>query len=146
MTSTSAIAPMLTADELVRILAVGFPGWEDHGVKIEMVAHRHIRLRMATTDLSLRPGGTISGPTMFTLADTAFYVAVMASIGPETLAVTTNISINFLRKPKPVDLIAECKLMKLGKRLAVGEVIIYSDSDDEPVAHATGTYSIPPRS
>ncbi|MDP3546117.1 MAG: PaaI family thioesterase, partial [Phreatobacter sp.] len=93
----------------------------------------------------LLPGGTISGPTMMTLADTGLYVAILASIGPVALAVTTNLNINFLRKPDQRDLLAECRLVKLGKRLAVGEVSIWSEGDEEElVAHATGTYSIPP--
>lgn len=138
-------AAKLSAAELTAILKAGFEGWDREGVTIEHVEHCGCRLRLAVTNALLRPGGTVSGPTMFTLADTAFYVAVMASVGPKTLAVTTNISINFLRKPKPVDMIAKCRLMKLGKQLAVGEVSIFSDGDDMPVAHATGTYSIPPR-
>jgi uncharacterized protein (TIGR00369 family) len=92
----------------------------------------------------LRPGGTISGPTMMGLTDFAMYVAILASIGPVPLAVTTNLNINFLRKPTQKDLIADTKLIKLGKRLAVGEVQIYSEGEDEMVAHATATYSIPP--
>jgi len=76
--------------------------------------------------------------------DFAMYVAVLASIGPVPLAVTTNLNINFLRKPAQKDLIAECRLIKLGNRLAVGEVQIYSEGEDEMVAHATSTYSIPP--
>jgi uncharacterized protein (TIGR00369 family) len=78
------------------------------------------------------------------LADTATYVALLGMIGPVALAVTTNLNINFLRKPAQADVIAECKLLKLGKRLAIGEVTMYSDGDTEPVAHATVTYSIPP--
>jgi uncharacterized protein (TIGR00369 family) len=80
---------------------------------------------------------------MMALADFAMYVAVLASIGPVPLAVTTNLNINFLRKPGNRDLIADCRLLKLGKRLAVGEVTIRSDGMDEPVAHVTSTYSIP---
>jgi uncharacterized protein (TIGR00369 family) len=91
----------------------------------------------------LRPGGTISGPTMMALADFAMYVAVFSAIGPQTLAVTTNLNINFLRKPAQADLLADARLMKIGKRLAVGEVTIYSDGENEPVAHVTSTYSIP---
>jgi len=91
----------------------------------------------------IRPGGTISGPTMMALADFAMYVGLLASIGPVPLAVTTNLNINFLRKPAARDLIAECRLLKLGKRLAVGEVTIGSEGMDEPVAHVTSTYSIP---
>jgi acyl-coenzyme A thioesterase PaaI-like protein len=93
----------------------------------------------------LRPGGTISGPSMFALADVALYVAILAQIGPVGLAVTTNMNINFLRKPPPRDLIGETRLIKLGKRLAVGEVALYSVGDPEMVAHATGAYSIPAR-
>ena len=94
----------------------------------------------------LRPGGTISGPTMMTLADFALYVAILGEIGIIGLAVTTKMNINFLRKPSGgVDLRGVCKLMKVGKALIVGEVWIYSIDQDEPVAHVTGTYSIPPQ-
>ncbi|HEY1127917.1 MAG TPA: PaaI family thioesterase [Roseateles sp.] len=92
----------------------------------------------------LRPGGTVSGPVMMTLADVALYIAILARIGIVPLAVTTNLSINFLRKPRADRrVVARCRLLKLGKALAVGEVYIYSEGEDEPVAHATGTYSIP---
>ena len=94
----------------------------------------------------LRPGGTISGPTMMALADFALYVAILGEIGIVGLAVTTNLNINFLRKPSGgVDLRGVCKLMKVGQALIVGEVWIYSIDQDEPVAHVTGTYSIPPK-
>jgi uncharacterized protein (TIGR00369 family) len=112
---------------------------------IEDAWHGGCRVRRAYSEQSLRPGGTISGPTMMGLTDFAMYVAILASVGPVPLAVTTNLNINFLRKPAPRDLIAETRLIKLGKRLAVGEVEIYCDGDDEMVAHATATYSIPPR-
>lgn len=92
----------------------------------------------------LRPGGTISGPAMFMLVDYGFYVAILGMIGPVALAVTTNLNINFMRKPLQEDLIANIKLQKLGKRLAVGEASLRSASSSEVVAHATGTYSIPP--
>ncbi len=93
----------------------------------------------------LRPGGTISGPSMFALCDLALYVAILHEIGRVKLAVTTNVTIIFLRKPEPSDLIGRAKLMKLGKRLAVGEVALHSPGQAEMVAHATGTYSIPAR-
>ena len=92
---------------------------------------------------TISPGGTISGPTMMELADFAMYVAVFSAVGPMPLAVTTNLNINFLRKPAPADLLADAKLLKVGKRLAVGEVAIYSDGLAEPVAHVTSTYSLP---
>ena len=93
----------------------------------------------------LRPGGTISGPSMFALCDLALYVAILHQIGRVELAVTTNVSINFLRRPEPKDLIGRAKLLKLGRRLAVGEVALYSPGEADMVAHATGTYSIPAR-
>jgi uncharacterized protein (TIGR00369 family) len=133
----------MTAEELTAFLAAGFARWERTGITIEAASRRAVRLKMTTGERSLRPGGTVSGPTMFMLADTALYVAVLASVGPKALAVTTSITINFLRRPAPRDLIAECRLLKLGKRLAVGEVTILSAGEDDPVAHATGTYSIP---
>jgi uncharacterized protein (TIGR00369 family) len=114
------------------------------GNVIEDAWHGGCRIRRKFSERSLRPGGTISGPTMMALTDFAMYVAILASIGPVPLAVTTNLNINFLRKPAQRDLIAEVKLIKLGKRLAVGDVAIYCDGEDEMVAHATSTYSIPP--
>jgi uncharacterized protein (TIGR00369 family) len=111
---------------------------------IEDAWHGGCRIRRRFSERSLRPGGTISGPTMMALTDFAMYVAILASIGPVPLAVTTNLNINFLRKPAQRDLIAEVKLIKLGKRLAVGDVAIYQDGEDDMVAHATSTYSIPP--
>ena len=89
------------------------------------------------------PGGTVSGAKMMELADFAMYVAVFTAYGALPLAVTANLNINFLRKPTPRDVIADARLMKIGKRLAVGEVLISSDGISEPVAHATSTYSIP---
>jgi uncharacterized protein (TIGR00369 family) len=115
------------------------------GLKIEHVEYAVARVRKAFNSNSIRPGGTISGPTMMGLADFALYVAIFSAIGPQTLAVTTNLNINFLRKPAQGDLIADARLMKVGKRLVIGEVTLYSDGDDEPVAHVTATYSVPPQ-
>jgi uncharacterized protein (TIGR00369 family) len=111
---------------------------------IEDAWHGGCRVRRKFREASLRPGGTISGPTMMGLTDFAMYVAILASIGPVPLAVTTNLNINFLRKPAARDMIGEVKLIKLGKRLAVGEVEMFSEGEEEMVAHATATYSIPP--
>lgn len=113
------------------------------GLTLEDIHYGDVKVRREFHEDHVRPGGTISGPTMMELADFAMYVAVFAAIGPQPLAVTTNLNINFLRKPAPADLIAHARLMKVGKRLAVGEVTIYSDGADEPVAHVTSTYSIP---
>ena len=95
----------------------------------------------------MRPGGTVSGPVLMAVADVALYVAIMGEIGIVPLVVSTSVTINFMRKPAATtDIIAVCKLMKVGKSLAVGEVSLYSDGIAEPVAHAVGTYAIPPRS
>lgn len=133
----------MSPGEIVALMRADFPSWDQSGVKIEEAEYRACRLRLSYHDRFLRAGGTISGPVMFMLADTALFVAVIASVGPKSLSVTTNMSINFFRKPAPKDLIAECRLLKLGKRLAVGDIALFSDKETEPVAHATGTYSIP---
>ncbi len=139
--------PVMGAEELERFLAREFPQAfnPQSGLVIEKVWLGGCRVRQAYADRFVRPGGTLSGPTMMALADFALYVAVLAAIGPVALAVTTNLNINFLRKPEPADLIAEAKILKLGKRLAVLETVIYSHGVSEPVAHVTATYSIPPR-
>ena len=102
------------------------------------------RLRMDYHERHLRPGGTISGPAMFALVDLSLYVAILAQIGPVALAVTTNLTINFMRKPEPRAMIADCRLLKLGRRIAVGEVSLFSEGSTDIVAHAVGSYSIPP--
>ena len=137
--------PAMTVAELERFLTDEFPQVFNgqSGVSIEEVWHGGGRVRQAYQPQFIRPGGTISGPTRMALADFAMYVGVLASIGPVPLAVTTNLNINFLRKPAQRDLLAECRLLKLGKRLAVGEVLIRSEGIEEPVAHVTSTYSIP---
>jgi len=112
---------------------------------VESVGDRQAVLRHRVTDDDLRPGGTVSGPTLTAVADIALYVALLGEIGIVPLAVTTSLSVNFLRKPSPQrDLVAHCRLIKVGRTLAVGEVNLYSDGRDEPVAHVVGTYSIPP--
>jgi len=135
----------MSVAEIDALLAAEFPQafFPGSGLSLEKVEYGDIRVRKAFHEDHLRPGGTISGPTMMELADFAMYVAVFSAVGPQPLAVTTNLNINFLRKPAQADLIADARLMKVGKRLAVGEVNIYSDGDDEPVAHVTSTYSIP---
>jgi uncharacterized protein (TIGR00369 family) len=136
----------MTVEELERFLRREFPqGFHsDSGLSIEAVWEHGCRVRQAFRPMSLRPGGTISGPTMMALADFAMYVAVLATIGPVPLAVTINLNINFLRKAAPRALVAEARLLKLGKRLATGEVMICSEGETEPIAHVTATYSIPP--
>jgi len=139
---------VMSIEELDRFLAKEFPQvfFPGCGLAIEQLGHLTARVRQAYDAKSIRPGGTISGPTMMALADFAMYAVVLGSIGPVPLAVTTNLNINFLRKPAAGrDLVADARLLKLGRRLAVGEVSIYSDGMDEPVAHVTSTYSIPRR-
>lgn len=113
-------------------------------LRVEEVGRGCARLRLGYDPQMLRPGGTISGPAMFTLADVAMYVAVLASIGPVALAVTTNLNINFLRRPPPGDLLGEARLLKLGKSLAVGEIYLRAPDSEDCVAHAVGTYALPP--
>lgn len=130
--------------ELDRFFSEHFPQMDNFHFRIESLKPRHVAIRLLYDDLHLRPGGTISGPTMMTLSDTVAYVLVLSSIGPVALAVTTSLNINFLRKPRPADLIAHGSLLKLGSRLAVCQVDLFSDGSDEPVAQSTVTYSIPP--
>src|SRR3712207_6062352 len=135
----------MTREEVEAFLEREFPQIH-HGGRtylIEEVGPLTARLRMAYHQRHIRPGGTLSGPSIMALADLALYVAILAQIGPVALAVTTSLSFNFLRKPAQRDLIAECQLLKMGKRLVVGEVLIRSDGEAELVCHATGTYSIP---
>ncbi|MGD0332925.1 MAG: PaaI family thioesterase [Xanthobacteraceae bacterium] len=140
-------APKLTVKELDRLLSAEFPQMLNarSGYGIEEVWSGGSRVRKHFSADSLRPGGTIAGTTMMTLADFAPYVAILATIGWVPAAVTTHISINFLKKPAPRDLLAEARLIKLGKRLAVAEVGIRSEGEDDLVAHATSTYAIPSR-
>lgn len=134
----------MTPAELMDFLDREFPQTSDMGLRVEQAGDGTARVRLPVSERNLRPGGTVSGPTLFWLADLTFYVAVLAEIGPVALAVTTNMSINFLRKPGLTDLIAEFRMLKLGRRLAVGDIAIYSEGNADPVAHVTGTYSIPP--
>lgn len=142
-----AAATAMTAAEVEAFLEREFPQIHLGGrsYHVEEVGPLSARLRMIYHDRHIRPGGTLSGPSMMALADLALYVAILANIGPVALAVTTNLSFNFLRKPGQRDLVAECRLLKLGKRLAVGEVALRSDGESDIVCHATGTYSIPER-
>ncbi len=103
-----------------------------------------VRVRMRTTEADLRPGGTVSGPTIFALADCAYYMATLAVIGRQALTVTTSCAIDFMRKPGPGDLEAEARVLKLGRTLSVGDVLIFSAGVEGPVARAGLTYSIPP--
>jgi len=112
---------------------------------IETLSPDRLSVRLNVGDRHLRPGGTVSGPAMFALADVAVYLAILSRVGPRALAVTTSCSIDFMRKPVAgVDLIADVRLLKLGRVLAVGDVLIRSDGSEVPVARASLTYSLPP--
>lgn len=112
---------------------------------IEEVREMGILVRLNVDERHLRPGGTVSGPSMFALADVSIYLAVLAMVGPKALAVTTNISMDFMRKPAAAtDLLCDCRLLKLGRSLAVGDCLIRSEGMEAPVARASMTYAIPP--
>jgi len=116
-----------------------------HEFTIEHVAEMAIRVRLNVGEQHLRPGGTVSGPSMFALADVSIYLATLAMIGPKALSVTTNIAMDFMRKPAAAtDLICEARLLKLGRSLAVGDCLLFSEGGSEPVARASMTYAIPP--
>lgn len=134
--------PVMDAPQLHRFLEEAFGGRRNYVV--EEVRDDGIRMRQPYSDEQLRPGGTVSGPTLMQLADAAAYLAVLAQIGPVALAVTTSLHIDFLRKPAPVDTLADGTILKLGRRLAVIGVDLRSDGDDALVARAAVTYSIPP--
>ena len=135
----------MTAVELDAFLRTELPqlfNYDD--VAIEHADGQTCRIRQRFRESMLRPGGTISGPTLMALADFAMYVVLLSAIGPIGLAVTTNLNINFLRKGEPgQDVLAAARLLKLGKRLAVGEVNLLSGTSPAPIAHVTSTYSIP---
>lgn len=135
----------MTAQEINAFLDREFPQIHRAGriFTVEAADHGAARMRMAYHESFLRPGGTISGPSMFTLADLAMYAAVLSAIGPRAQAVTINLSINFLRRPEPRDMLGEARLLRVSKRLAVGEIALHSDGEEELAAHATATYSIP---
>ncbi len=138
------MALKMTQQALTRFVDSVFPQIKGE-FTVEALEADGLQVRMHIGEKHLRPGGTISGPSMFALADLAAYFMTIARIGPEALAVTTNCSIDFLRKPAAgTDLIAEAKLLKLGRQLSVCDVLIYSEGQETPVARASLTYSIPP--
>jgi acyl-coenzyme A thioesterase PaaI-like protein len=132
-----------TKEEVAAFIAAEFPQTR---CVLREVGNRGATVSHEIGPAELRPGGTVSGPVLMSVADVALYVAILGEIGIVPLAVTTNLTINFLRKPAAAkNIVGVCKLMKIGKSLAVGEVWLYSEGTTEPVAHVVGTYSIPPR-
>ena len=134
----------ITVDEFNAIMAKELPWALEVGMTAYCINDSVAVLRLPFDKRMLRPGGTVSGPTMMALADATMYAVILSAIGVVKLAVTTSFNINFLHRPKPADLNAEGRILKLGKRLAVVEVTMHSDGHDAPVPHATGMYSIPP--
>lgn len=135
---------VMTVDELNDFLAGAFPG-QPRAYRTEHVGMDGLRMRLPYSDSQLRPGGTLSGPTMMGLADGAAWLVTLARIGPVALAVTSSLNISFLSKPGQADLLAHAQLLRLGRRQSVSEVRLWSEggSPDDPVAHATVTYAIP---
>ncbi|KGK41115.1 hypothetical protein LH51_17160 [Nitrincola sp. A-D6] len=133
----------MNCNQLTDFLADVYPQFEG---QVTEVTTDYALLRQPVDNSHLRPGGTVSGPTMMALADVALYVAILSRIGPEALTVTTDFTCHFLNKPAAdAALVAKATLLKLGKRLVIGEVELYSEGQDSPVAHVVGTYSVPPR-
>jgi uncharacterized protein (TIGR00369 family) len=144
MRENTNMEPKMDIPALQAFVAREFPQLGDDFL-IERLTEDGVAVRLKVADRHLRPGGTVSGPSMFSLADVSMYLAILARIGPVALAVTTNCSIDFMRKPAAgADLICETRLLKLGRILAVGDAMIYSAGQAAPVARASLTYSIPP--
>lgn len=134
---------MATKEEVVAFMTGEFP---QTTCEVQEVGNRSAVVMRRIGPDDLRPGGTVSGPVLIAVADVALYAAILGEIGIVPLAVTTSLTVNFLRRPSADrNIIGECKLLKLGKSLAVGEVSLYSEGLSDPVAHVVGTYSIPPR-
>lgn len=138
----TASRPVMSAQEIMDLIRASFPGWTPAHV-VEEVAPGRTVVRLPAEQAMLRPGGTVSGPTLMTMADTAAWAATLAEIGPVALSVTSHLSIHFLRKPRPGDVVATTEMLRRGRRQAVVEVRISSGDDPAPVAIATVTYAIP---
>ncbi|HWE16761.1 MAG TPA: PaaI family thioesterase [Hyphomicrobiaceae bacterium] len=146
MSIPSSIAAAFDAARLQQLIAVRFPQMQAGGRSfiIEDVGSRSARVRMTADPRNTRPGGTIAGPAMFALADFTVYVAIVGTLGePGFEAVTSSLNINFLARPEPNDMMAVAKLIRLGRRLSVGEVELFSEGVPEIVAHAVATYALP---
>jgi len=134
----------LEAQEVERLIRKWVPMADDIDLRVEAVRKGYARIRIPFQDKNLRPGGSISGPVMMAAGDTAMYAAILGSLGKVSMAVTSNLNINFMQRPAQRDLIAQSSILKLGKRIAFCEVGITSEGSDDLVAHVTGSYSLPP--
>lgn len=137
--------PKISVEEFQSLIDADLPLIELFGIRTVSIGSGVATMRMHFNTSLIRPGGTIAGPTLMALADVTLYAVVMGLVGRVPLAVTTSLTINFLKKPGPADVVSEGRILKLGKRLAVGECSLHSMDEDDLVAHVTGTYSIPPR-
>lgn len=142
-TSLQDETPRITIDQFEELIRNAMPMMAVFPIQLVTLGWGKCRMRISFHDSQVRPGGTLSGPTMMTLADTALYAVVLSRIGLQPLAVTSDLNFRFLRKPEQRALIADAEILRLGRKLAVGEVRIYSEGSDKLVAHATGTYAIP---
>lgn len=133
----------MTAAQVNDFIATGIPAFAEGGLSVDRVADDHVVVRLAYRPDRVRPGGSISGPNMMALADTAMYALILARLGPIGLAVTQNLNIHFLNKPREADLLAEARFLRLGRSSAVIDVILRAEGHERPVAQATGTYAIP---
>jgi uncharacterized protein (TIGR00369 family) len=138
-------AAAITIDEFLAVLRESMPVARDLDLRIERLVRGEVTARLGHDDRRLRPGGTISGPTVFMLADLALYAVTMSVVGLEPLAVTTDLTIHFLRKPAPAALVCTARVLKAGKRLVVGSADVMTEGTSDAVAHVVGTYSVPPR-
>ena len=135
----------ITIQEIELLTLESLPFAVDNGFRVDSVGSGTSTVRAPYQESFLRPGGTSSGPVIMGLADYALFVAILTKIGLVELAVTTNLNINFLRRPDPGDLLAVANVIKIGKRLAVGQVEVYVNGEESMIAHVTSTYSIPPK-
>lgn len=142
-TAARPLVPVLDAAVVQKIIYDALPMATYASFSVETIAPGLATVRLPYRDWMVRPGGTVAGPVLMLAADTAMYAVVLAHIGEQLMAVTANININFLSRPKPVAVIAEGRILKLGRRLAVVEVLMFSEGDDTPIAQATGSYALP---
>ena len=147
MPEQNGLTPQMTAAEVNDLLKEVYPQLNDHYdfYQVTAVFPGGCTVRLNADERHLRPGGTVSGPSLFTLADIGGYVCVLSHAGPDALSVTTNLNINFMRKAEAGPIDGHCRILKLGKSLMVVDIDIVAGPDKQTVAHATGTYSIPPK-
>jgi uncharacterized protein (TIGR00369 family) len=144
LTDQQRSAPRITAEEFQELAWQGVPFVRQLGWRVERFAAGDVAVRLPYSELLLRPGGTICGPALMALADIAVYGVVLSLIGRVEGAMTTNLSVHFLSRPAPADVLARGRILRIGRRLAVGEVVMHTSGDPDPVCHVTGTYAIPP--